>query len=100
MGIKMIHEQVFLDGAPVVGFGASEEEEKKFYGTIIGVPLLGIIAGAAGGALLAHKKGGVGVTAAGAVVGGLVGGASGIALAVGVLRATAPANSTTGTNGR
>lgn len=27
-------EQLFLNGAPAVGFGASEEDEKKFYGTI------------------------------------------------------------------
>ena len=84
-----MNERVYFNGAPVVGFGASEEEEKKFYGTMIGVPLLGIIAGATGGALLAHKKGGAVATATGAVVGGLVGGAGGTALAVLVLRAGA-----------
>lgn len=82
----MLYEQISLNGAPVVGFGASEGEEKKFYGTMVGVPLLGIVAGAAGGALLAHKKGGTVATATGAVVGAFAGGASGVALALIILR--------------
>lgn len=86
----MMHEQIALNGAPVVGFGGSVEDEKKFYGTMIGVPLLGIIAGAAGGALLGRKKSGA-VAAVGAVAGGIAGGAGGIVLAELILRATTPA---------
>lgn len=68
-------EQVFLGGAPVVGFGATDgctgvEGEKKFYGLMVGVPLLGCIAGAVGGAALGK---GVVWKAVGAVAGGAVG---------------------------
>jgi hypothetical protein len=65
MGIKMMHEHISLGGAPVVGFG-------------LGIPFLGIIVGAVGGAALG--KGVIG-TASGAVIGGLAGGAGGIAIA-------------------
>jgi hypothetical protein len=86
-----MNEQLFLNGAPVVGFGASEEDERKFYGVMIGAPLLGLVAGTATGAVLGHKakKGGV-VTAIGAVVGGLAGTTGGVALAHIILRASAP----------
>lgn len=78
----MMHEQISLNGAPVVGFG-DEASEKKSYAVLIGVPLLGIVAGAVGGAALG--KGAIG-TAGGAVIGGLVGGAGGIMVAQLVLR--------------
>jgi uncharacterized protein YcfJ len=76
-----VNERLFLNGAPTVGFGASEEDEKQFYGTMIGMPLGGLIIGTAGGALLGHATKSGAVTAVGAVVGGLVGGAGGIMLA-------------------
>jgi hypothetical protein len=81
-----MREQIFLGGAPVVGFGvglSDEASEKKFYGVMIGVPLLGIVAGSIGGAVLG--KGVIG-TAAGAVIGGLVGGAAGIGTGILVLK--------------
>jgi hypothetical protein len=77
----IVNEQLFLNGAPVVGFGAIDaqqlaqanyEAEKKLFNTAIGI---GLAVGAAGGALLGHRvKKGTG-TAIGAVAGGLVGGA-------------------------
>jgi hypothetical protein len=76
MGAIMMREQIFLGGAPVVGFG---DADLSVANPMFFVPILGIIGGAAGGALLGHKKGGV-AAAAGAVVGGLVGGAGGIML--------------------
>jgi hypothetical protein len=72
----MMHEQISLGGAPVVGFG---DANLSVANPMFFVPILGIIGGAAGGALLGHKVGAV-TTAVGAVVGGLVGGAGGIML--------------------
>lgn len=85
-------EQVYRNGAPTIGFGETREEgEKKFYGAMIGMPLLGLVAGAATGAVLGYNaKKGVAVTAAGAVVGGLVGGAGGVVAARLILNSAAP----------
>lgn len=87
-----MHEQLFLNGAPVVGFGADDgctgvEGEKKFYALMLGVPFLGCIAGAIGGAALG--KGAIG-TASGAVIGGLVGVAGGVGAAVLTARIMCP----------
>ena len=81
-----MNEQLFLNGAPAVGFGANEEDEKKFYGTMIGIPLGGLIIGTAGGALLGHATKSGAATAVGAVIGGLVGGAGGVVLALRTLK--------------
>lgn len=92
-----MHEQVFLNGAPVVGFGATGdgctgvEGEKKFYATMILMPLLGGIAGSVGGAALG--KGVIG-TASGAVIGGLVGIAGGVGAAHLTLRVMCPPKNT------
>jgi hypothetical protein len=87
-----MHEQISLGGAPVVGFGESREEgEKKFYSTMLGVPFLGLVAGTAAGAALGYNaKSGGAVTAIGAVVGGLIGGAGGVVVARQMLKSATP----------
>jgi len=86
--------RVYRNGVPTVGFGETREEgEKKFYGAMIGMPLLGLVAGAATGAVLGYNaKKSVAVTAAGAVVGGLVGGAGGVVAARLILNSAAPSS--------
>lgn len=49
-----MNEQVFLNGGPVVGFGAMDSET-KFYATAIGVPLLGLVGGGAVGGIVGNK---------------------------------------------
>lgn len=76
-----MNEQIFLNGAPVIGFGESEDDEKKFYGTQVGVPLVGLLTGSVAGYL-------IGKTVTGAVVGGLAGTTIGVVSAALLLRNT------------
>lgn len=73
------------NGRAVVGFGASVEDEKKFYGTMIGVPLLGLVIGVAGGTALGIVKKSVALGAITGVVGGLAGAIGGSAVATRML---------------
>jgi len=70
-----MNEHVFLNGVPVVGLGAMDSET-KFYATAIGVPLLGLVGGAAVGGIVGHKiKPGAAGIGLGAVGGSVAGGA-------------------------
>lgn len=82
-------EQVFLNGAPVVGFG-DEQSEKQTITTVVGIPVLGILLGSAGGALVAHsmRSGAVGAVV-GSVAGTAAGGLGGILISQ-HMRAAAP----------
>jgi hypothetical protein len=68
-----MNEQVFLNGVPVAGLGDTDSET-KFYATAIGVPLLGLVGGAAVGGIVGNKinPGAAGI-ALGAVGGSVVG---------------------------
>jgi hypothetical protein len=73
-------EHISYNGAPTVGFGETREEgERKFYSTMFGRPLFGLVAGAVAGAIGLGRgvEKGVGAAVVGAVVGGLAGGAVG-----------------------
>lgn len=86
----MIFEQAFLGGAPVIGFGATESEEKKFYGVMVGVPLLGLVTGAGSGGVVGYKYGKSLGAVGGSLVGGFAGGAAGVIAAKAILLASTP----------
>lgn len=50
-------EQIFLSGAPTVGFGSDDraELEKNFYAHAVLLPLGGLVVGTIGGAVLGSK---------------------------------------------
>jgi hypothetical protein len=87
-----MNEQIFLSGAPVVGFGASSWPfnddpggEKKFIVTGAGIPLLGWAVGAIGGGVVGYKSGKILGAVGGVVVGGIVGTATGLGIAYMIL---------------
>jgi hypothetical protein len=69
-----------FNGRPVVGFGASEEDEKKFYGTMIGMPLLGLAIGIGSGVALGISRKSVALGTVAGVVGGFAGAIGGAAV--------------------
>lgn len=89
----MMNEQVFLGGRPVVGFGG-DAFDPKFVAVGVGIPILGIVAGAGGGGAIGYKYGSGWGAAGGALVGGLAGGAAGILVAQRVAYAAAKNNET------
>lgn len=69
-----MNEQIFLGGVPVIGFGASEDDENKFYGALVGGPLIGLVAGSVTGYFISKAH---------PVIGTAVGGMAGTAIGLG-----------------
>lgn len=76
-----MNEQIFLNGAPVVGFGSEITDADERHNKALGVWLLSFGVGAIGGGVVGYNSGKILGAVGGVVVGGIVGGVAGGAVA-------------------